>query len=275
MKKTFVISGLILSMFAMTACGANTSGTSGQGNSANSSTAGSGNLYQTIKQQGTITIGTEGTYAPFDYHDNTGKLTGFDVEIAEQVAQRLGVKPKFVESQWDGLLEGLFSHRYDMVADEVAITPERKAKYDFSTPYIVSRAVLIVRSDNNTIKSFKDLKGHTAGQSLTSNLADIARQNGAHIQPVSGFNEAISLLESGRIDATVNDELSFLDFKKHHPNAPLKVVASWNNAAEEGFAMPKGNPELVQAVNKALADMKKDGTYLKISEKYFGVDVSK
>src|SRR3569833_2093995 len=102
------------------------------------------NLLEQIKSDGTLKIGTEGTYAPFTYHAASGKLTGFDVEIAEEVAKRLGVKTQFVETNWDGMFAGLDAKRFDMVANEVSIRPDRQEKYDFSDPYIVSKAVLIV-----------------------------------------------------------------------------------------------------------------------------------
>lgn len=270
------LSGVALAtacLISVTACGA----ANQAGNNAGNSTTGAAtqDLYQQIKSAGVINIGTEGTYAPFDFHDPSGQLTGFDVDVATEVAKRMGVKPHFVEAQWDGMFAGLDAKRFDMIADEVGIRPDRQAKYDFSKPYIVSKAVLIVRKDNTTIHTFADLKGKKAGQSLTSNLADIARKNGAQIVATQGFNEAIGLLESGRIDATVNDGLSFLDLLKHNPNVPLKVVDTDPNAAQNGFMFRKGNADLVDAVNSALDSMMKDGTYLKISQKYFGADVSK
>jgi len=239
------------------------------------STTGSANSLEAIKANGKINIGTEGTYAPFTFHDKSGKLVGFDVELAEEVAKRLGVEPKFIETKWDGMFAGLDAKRFDLVSNEVSIRDDRKAKYDFSDPYIVSKAVLIVRQDNETIKKLADLKGKKAGQSLTSNLADIAKANGATIVQTDGFNQAIDLLLSKRIDATINDGLSYLDLKKQKPDVALKVVDEAQDAAQSGFLFNKGNKELVDAVNKALADIKSDGTYLKISEKYFGADVSK
>ncbi|WP_027212117.1 amino acid ABC transporter substrate-binding protein [Burkholderia sp. WSM2232] len=230
-----------------------------------------------IKSSGVFRIGTEGTYAPFTYHDESGKLTGFDVEIGTQIAQRLGVKPQFVEGKWDGLIAGLDVNRYDAVINEVAVTDARKAKYDFSDPYITSHAVLIVRSDNTTIKTFGDLKGKKSANTLTSNFGKIAVAHGAEVIPVQGFNESIDLLTAGRVDATVNDSLSFLDFKKHKPNAKVKIAAldtSGESSDKSAVLIRKGSPELVAAINKALADMKKDGTYAKISQKYFGKDVS-
>ncbi|TCP29292.1 amino acid ABC transporter substrate-binding protein (PAAT family) [Scopulibacillus darangshiensis] len=233
-------------------------------------------LYDKVKSKGVITIGTEGTYAPFTFHDKkSGKLTGFDVEIAREVAKRIGVKPKFVETKWDGMFAGLDSKRYDMVANEVGIRPDRQKKYDFSDPYIVSKAVLIVRKDNNKIKNFDDLKGKRAGQSLTSNYSKIAKDHGAKVTPVEGFNQSIDLLTSGRIDATVNDSLSYLDSKKTRPNLPIKVAYEEKNAAKSAFLFRKGSDELIKKINKALKDMHDDGTYLKISKKWFGTDVSK
>ena len=228
-----------------------------------------------IKSAGVFKIGTEGTYAPFTYHDASNQLTGFDVEIGREIARRLGVKPEFIEGKWDGLIAGLDANRYDAVINEVAITDARKVKYDFSTPYITSHAALIVRSDNNTIKSFDDLKGKKSANTLTSNFGKIAAAHGAEVVPVQGFNESIDLLTSGRVDATVNDSLSFLDFKKHKPDAKVKIAALDNSSESDKSAVliRKGNPELLAAINKALADIKADGTYEKISNKYFGKDV--
>jgi len=231
-----------------------------------------------IKSAGAFKVGTEGTYAPFTYHDASNQLTGFDVEIARAIAAKLGVKAEFVEGKWDGLIAGLDANRYDAVINEVAVTDARKQKYDFSDPYIVSHAALIVRSDNNTIKGFDDLKGKKSANTLTSNFGKIATAHGAEVIPVQGFNESIDLLTSGRVDATVNDSLSFLDFKKHKPDAKVKIAAvdtASDSSDHSAVLIRKGNPELQAAINKALAEIKADGTYAKISEKYFGKDVSK
>lgn len=229
-----------------------------------------------IKAAGVIKIGTEGTYAPFSYHDASNKLTGFDVEIGRAIARKMGVKAEFVEGKWDGLIAGLDVKRYDAVINQVGITDARKAKYDFSDPYISSQAALIVREDNQAIKSFADLKGRKSANTLTSNFGKLAQSYGAEVVPVQGFNEAIDLLMSGRVEATVNDNLSFLDFKKQKPNAKVKVAAydKSKEFSESGVLIRKNNPELQAAINKALADLKADGTYRKISEQYFGADLS-
>jgi cystine transport system substrate-binding protein len=228
-----------------------------------------------IKADGILKIGTEGTYAPFTYHDASNALVGFDVEIGKAVADKLGVKAEFLEGKWDGLIAGLDANRYDAVINQVGITEERKAKYDFSEPYIASKAVLIVKGDNTDIKGFADLKGKKSAQSLTSNFGKLAEKNGAELVGTDGFDQSIQLLLTGRADATINDSLSFLDFKKHKPDADVKIAAQEENADYSGVIVRKGDPELVAAINKALADIKADGTYQKIADTYFGQDVSK
>lgn len=232
------------------------------------------NLEQ-IKTAGVLKIGTEGTYAPFTYHDTAGKLVGFDVEIGEAIAKNLGVRAEFLEGKWDGLIAGLDAKRYDTVINQVGITEARKAKYDFSEPYIASKAVLITKGDNTDIKSFADLKGKKSAQSLSSNFGKIAQSNGAELVGTDGFDQSIQLLLSGRADATVNDSLSFLDFKKHKPDANVKIAATQDNADFSGIIIRKGEPDLLAAINKALVTIKADGTYKQIADKYFGQDVSK
>jgi cystine transport system substrate-binding protein len=228
-----------------------------------------------IKTAGVIKIGTEGTYAPFTFHNADNTLVGFDVEIGKAVAEKLGVKAEFVEGKWDGLIAGLDANRYDAVINQVGITEARKEKYDFSDPYIVSKAVLIVKDGNEDIKSFEDLKGKTSAQSLSSNFGKIAEAAGAELVGTDGFDQSIQLVLTGRADATINDSLSFLDFKKQKPDAPVKIAAEKEEADASGIIVRKGDPELVAAINKALADIKADGTYQKIADTYFGQDVSK
>ncbi|MCM3602926.1 amino acid ABC transporter substrate-binding protein [Robertmurraya korlensis] len=261
-KLLFVLFTLLLSL-ALTACGAKE----------NEETA--ANLYEEIKEKGEITIGTEGTYAPFTFHDESGKLTGFDIEIAEEVFKRLDIKPVFVETKWDGMIAGLDAKRYDMVANQVAIREDRLEKYDMSEPYISSKAVLVVGEANEDIKTFEDLNGKKVGQSLDSNYRKIAEAHGATNTVVDGFNQAIDLITSGRIDATINDNLSYLDLKKQRPDLAIKKVDEEADVTSNAFLFRKDNKELVDAVNGALADMIEDGTYLEISTKWFGEDVLK
>ena len=133
---------------------------------------------------------------------------------------------------------------------------------------------MLVKSDS-TIASFADLKGKKAAQSLTSNFGKLAQAAGAELVATDGFNQSVELVLSGRADATINDSISFLDFKKHKPDAPLKIAATQDNADHAAVLLAKGQPELLAAINEALASAQQDGTYLQISHKYFGADVSK
>jgi L-cystine transport system substrate-binding protein len=231
-------------------------------------------LYDKVMEEGKLLVGTEGTYPPFTFHDESGELTGFDVELAREVAERLGVEAEFQETQWDAMFEGLNSKRFDMIANQVGIREDRLETYDFSTPYIKSAAVVVVAEDNNDVKSFEDLKGLNSAQSLTSNYRDIAEKNGATITGVEGLAQAAQLLESGRVDVTVNDKIAILDYLNTKKDAKIKIAAEAEDASASGFMFRKGNEKLVEEVNKALEEMKEDGTYLEISEKWFGEDVS-
>jgi cystine transport system substrate-binding protein len=254
-------------LFALSACG------NGQSNENHASK--SNDLYDQVKSKGVIIVGTEGTYPPFTYHGDNGKLTGYDIDVMNEVAKRLGLKVQYKETQWDSMFAGLNSKRFDMIANQVGIRPDREKKYDFSTPYTFSKAAVIVRNNNTDIKSFADLKGKESAQSLTSNYANLAKQNGAQIVSVEGFSQAIQLLTSNRVDATVNDTLSYLDYKKNKPNAPIKVVAKADDAGKSAFLFRKNSGKLPDKVNQALKDMKNDGTLTKISNNWFGEDVTK
>ncbi|MBO0586315.1 amino acid ABC transporter substrate-binding protein [Sporosarcina sp. E16_8] len=267
---------LFTAIVLLAACGnANKGNTSGsEGSKGNSDTGKKDeDLLTKVQDEGKLVIGTEGTYPPFTFHDDKGELTGFDVEIAKEITKRLGVEAVFLETQWDAIFAGLDSKRFDMIANQVGIREDRIEKYDFSEPYITSAAVLIANVNNKAVTSFEAIKGLKSAQSLTSNYADIARTYDAEIVGVEGFNQAIELINSKRVDVTINDKMSFLDFKKHKPDAPVEIVATADDASQSGLMFRKGNETLITEVNKALNEMIEDGTYLKISEKWFGEDV--
>ncbi|MET0785936.1 MAG: amino acid ABC transporter substrate-binding protein [Paenisporosarcina sp.] len=272
MKKFSLWFVLLIAVVVLAACGSSEKEDATEKNGAKSDKEAS-DLLAKVKEDGELLIGTEGTYPPFTYHDETGKLTGFDVEIAEEIAARLGVEPKFMETQWDAMFAGLDSERFDMIANQVGINEDRIEKYAFSEPYISSAAVLVAHTDNEDVKGFEDISGLKSAQSLTSNYAEIAKSNGAELVGVEGFNQAIELLNSKRVDVTINDKLSVLDFQKQKPDAKIKIVAEADDAAQSGLMFRQGNETLVEAVNEALKEMIEDGTYDQISEKWFGENV--
>jgi L-cystine transport system substrate-binding protein len=276
-KKFTVIFALLLSfMFILSACGnGDDKAADDKKDNKAAETEEDNNLLKQVKDDGKILIGTEGTYPPFTFHDESGNLTGFDVELATEIAKRLGVEPEFKETQWDAMFAGLDAKRFDMIANQVGIRPDRQEKYDFSDPYITSSAVLIAHAENDKVKAFEDIKGLNSAQSMTSNYADMAKELGANLVGVEGFTQAVELIASKRVDVTINDKLTYLDFKKQKPDAPIKLVATSEDASASGFMFRKKSETLVDEVNKALKDIIDDGTYKKISEKWFGEDVLK
>lgn len=236
--------------------------------------SGSGSGSSTGSQGEAIKVGTEGTYSPFTFHDPaTNDLTGYDVEVARAVGAKLGRPVEFSETTFDAIFAGLESGRYDVVANQVAITPERKAKYAFSEPYTVSTGVVVTRTDDNSVKSFADIKGKTSAQSLTSNFAKTAKQAGAKVEGVEGFTQAVALLKQGRVDITINDSLAVLDYLKTSGDKGIKIAAKSNDTTQQAFAFRKDS-KLPAQFNMALDQLRKDGTLAKISNTWFGEDVS-
>ena len=229
----------------------------------------------TLVTPGTLTVATEGTYKPFSYHDESGELVGYDVEVARAVAEKLGLEVEFAETEWAAIFAGLEGQRFDVIANQVSINNEREAKYSLSDPYTVSPGALIVRSDNTTITGFDDLEGKKAAQSATSNWHELATSYGAVVEDVEGWNESITLLRDGRIDFTLNDKLTFLDFVATEGADDITIVAETDDPSLSAFALTKQNAKLTDDINAALADLAADGTLAKIGEKYFGEDVSK
>ena len=213
-------------------------------------------------------MGTEGTYAPFSFQDPaTGQLAGYDVDVATAVAGKLGKKVEFVQTPWDSIFAALEANRFDVVANEVTISPERQSKYDLSEPYSVGEGVVITRADDESIKSVEDLKGKTVGATITSNWAQVSRDAGANLAPVEGFTQAITLLSQGRVDAVVNDSIAFHAYEAETNDKSVKISATVDEKSEQAFAARK-NSGLLPELNKALDDLKADGTLAKISQKY-------
>ncbi|WP_127472922.1 amino acid ABC transporter substrate-binding protein [Microbacterium sulfonylureivorans] len=227
-----------------------------------------------LTTEGTLTVATEGTYRPFTFHDETGRLVGFDVEIAEAVADKLGLEIAFEETQWDAIFAGLDAGRFDVIANQVSINPEREEKYLFSEPYTVSPGVIVVLEDDDSISSFDDLAGKTTAQSLTSNWYELAQASGATVEAVEGWAQAVALLQQGRVDATINDNLTFLDYETSEGPTGLKIAAETDDPAYNAFALTKDKDALVEAIDGALAELREEGVLAEISEKYFGADVT-
>lgn len=221
-----------------------------------------------------LRVGTEGTYSPFSYHDpRTGQLTGYDVDVARAVGDKLGVRVDFVETPWDSLFAALEANRFDVVANQVTITPARQSKYDMSQPYTVGEGVIVTRAGDNSITSLADLKGKTAAQSMTSNWAQIARDAGAKVESVEGFAQAVKLLNQGRVDAVVNGSVAVYAYLAETQDSSVKIAGEAGQKSEQGFAARKDSGLLTE-LNTAIDELRADGTLAGISERYLKANAS-
>ena len=264
----------------LTACGSTADTTAAESTADTAGTetteTAGGDLLSEIQAKGTITVAMEGTWAPWTYHDEDDNLVGYDVEVATKIAEKLGVEPQFIEGEWDGLLAGLDAGRYDIMVNGVDITPERAEKYDFSTPYAFNRTAVITTKDNDSINTLEDLNGKNTANTISSTYAQLAEQYGATVTGVDDLNQTFELLLSGRIDATLNAEMTYYDYMKEHPDANAKIAVLTDDANEVAIPMRKGDETatLRTAIDAAIDELRADGTLKELSEKYFGTDIS-
>lgn len=232
-------------------------------------------LLARIQEKGVITIATEGNWAPWTYHDENGELVGLDIEIGKLIAEGLGVEAQFEETTWDAILAGVQSGRFDIACNGVGYTEERAESFHFSDPYVYTNNVLVVRADNEDITSFEDLKGKKTANTASSTYAAIAEGYGATVTPVDSLTDTIELVSMGRVDATINAQVSIMDYLKEHPDANIKIVAT---VAGDEVVYPVQKTDdalsLIEEVNRILQENRDNGKLAEISIKYFGVDLT-
>ncbi|GAB6137530.1 transporter substrate-binding domain-containing protein [Halanaerobaculum tunisiense] len=233
---------------------------------------------QTAEEEKVLQVGLEGTYPPFNFENDAGELAGYDVEVAQEIAQRIGYQVEFVPTKWSGMFGALEARKFDLIVNQVAITPERKEKYAFTEPYVYSGAQLIVREGQDDINSLEDLKGKKVGVGAGSNyrqiVNDFDKHNEIEVKTYEVLLDTLNDVAIGRIDAALNDKLvAGINIQK--TDLDLKLAGEPVKEVVNGIVLRKDNDQLLNKINGALQEMKQDGTLKEISKKWFGVDVSK
>lgn len=234
-------------------------------------------LLKQIEERGTILVGLEATYPPFNYQDENGELVGFEVDFAKALAEKLGVTAEFVPTKWDGMLAGLETERFDIITNQVTITKERQKKYDFTQPYTISGIQVITRKDKlNDFNMPEDLAGKVVGVGLGSNYEDWLTANVPDAEVATYDENATKLqdLRVGRIDAFLNDRLA-VNYLLEQSDGHIVAAGEPFDKQRMGVALRKGNEALLTAMNNAIEELRADGTLAAISTKWFGLDVTK
>ena len=238
--------------------------------------ASAADLLDKIKAAGELVVGTEGTYPPNSYYDKDNNLVGFDVEVAAVIAKKMGVKVRYEVHDWASIFTMFDNGQIDTVINEVEVNEERAKKYDFSNPYVYIYGAVLTGADNKDISSFKDLAGKRAAQNATSTWGQRAEGYGATLVPVTGDAETFELILTGRADFSINAETAFTHYLKEHPEAAVRVAFRTDTAITQSVVPAhKGNEKFIAAVNKAIDELRADGTLAAISVKYFGADFSR
>ncbi|MFJ8237809.1 substrate-binding periplasmic protein [Ureibacillus sp. NPDC094379] len=264
-KAKWLMSLLAVSTLALAACGNNTMKETEDKEL---------NALEQIQQEGKMTVGIMGTYAPYNFLNKNKEYDGFDVDIAKELAERMDVEAEFVAQDFSGLIPGLQKDKFDILVSQVTITEERQKQIDFTEPYITNQVKVIVKEDNSDIQSVNDFPGKTIGVGLGTNDETYLR---TELMPEVGdfkintYDDVITTLkdlDAGRIDATINNTYALKPIIEENGYA-VKAVGEAIKSDKAAVAVKKGNTELVDALNTALEEMKADGTYEEIFVKWF------
>ncbi|UHS63085.1 transporter substrate-binding domain-containing protein [Agrobacterium vaccinii] len=223
-----------------------------------------------LLQPGKLMVATEGTYAPFSMRAPDGKLDGLEIRVMQEVAKRLNLEYTPVLIKWDSLLVGLQADQYDVISAAMDITEARQKQVTFSNGWLESGGRVVTAKDS-PIKSAADLKGKPVGALVSSSWTKIAEEKGATVKGYKAESDAMQDLVNGNVDAVITDSIAAAYAIKSGGLA-LAMTDDYVSHVQKGFAFKMGKPHLVEAVNKALADMVGDGTYAKLTSDLVGFD---
>ncbi|MFZ3577226.1 transporter substrate-binding domain-containing protein [Virgibacillus sp. DJP39] len=265
MKRFYQITVILLLMLVISACGDSQETSGDKENKENTEDT----VLSTVEESGVLRVGFEGTYQPFNYLNDENEFAGFDVDIANELASRLGVEAEFIATKWDSLIGGLKADKFDVIIGQMTVTEERKKSVDFTDPYVVTGSVLITREDATGISELEDIKGKKVGVGGGTTFEEVANSvEGAEVVLYKAVTDYIQDLINGRLDVIINDQL-LMSYNIKEEGLPIKIASDVVNKDEIGMAVKKDSPEFVAKLNETLAEMIEDGTYEEIYKEWF------
>lgn len=223
----------------------------------------------------TFTIGLEPTFPPFEFSDND-TFKGFDLDLSQAIADKLGEKLEVKSMGFDALIPALKSGQIDMIASGMDATPERSKQVDFTKPYFHDGYVVVVRKDDNSISGFDGLAGKTVGSQVGTQGVDLAQAAGATVKQYDANSQGWMELNNKTCDAVIINKSVALYYLQQGASKDLKIAGDAKLAPDPvALALKKGNKEQLEKVNKALDELKADGTYAKLYKKWFGTEPPK
>ena len=262
MKKSYlsVLMATVLTVSMLTGCGSKNENVSADANA---------DALARIQQKGKITVAMEGTWAPWTYHDENDKLVGFDVEVAQQIADKLGVEAEFVQMDFDSVLIGIQAAKYDCAMSGITVTPDREKNMLFTDPYYNAAQVIVV-AEGSPITGKADLAGKVASVQTGTTAESGCQDEGIEVQAFAANADAKAALTTGKVDAWVVDNLTAMQMVEEGDG--LVILEEKMTEEPYAFAFAMGSEDLVAAINEALAELIADGTVQSIIDKYIKAD---
>jgi polar amino acid transport system substrate-binding protein len=221
-------------------------------------------------EPGKLSVSTEGTFPPFSFKDAGGNLDGLEIRLWQEITDRLGLEYDPVIIKWESTLVGLLAGQFDVMGTTMDVTEERRKQITYSDGWLESGGVLVVAADSD-ITSLDQMEGKTIGALLASTWAEVATAKGAgEVKAYKAETDAIQDLVNGNLDGVVTDAIAAA-YAIKQSNLPLRMVDEYLSQVQKGWGFQKGKPNLVKAVNAALAEMQADGTYEELTVDLIGI----
>jgi polar amino acid transport system substrate-binding protein len=234
------------------------------------------NSLDSVKKSGKLLIGLEDSYPPMEFRNSKNDLVGFDIELGNEIAKKLGVKAEYVTTDFNGIILALNASKFDTILSGMSITDKRKEAIDFSTPYVTGGQIIAVKSGDTSINSIDDLKDKIVGCQLGS-IGDTTASATKGLKEVKKYDkiaEALQELSSGRVNAVIMDA-QVGGYYTTQKSGEYKILNKLVSEEPMGMGFKKGDNELKDATDKAILELKNDGTLTKLSIKWFGFDAYK